>query len=637
MFVSVDFESYSELDIREVGLYNYAMHPSTELLVATFDAAHWLDSECVWRPGMPKPAKVLDHIAKGGDFSAFNAAFERIMWRELMVKRYGWPELPVDRWYCTAAQAAAMGLPKRLDHCGDFLGLKRKKDADGHKLMLKVSKPDKKGVRKAISPEDMQRLTHYNILDVRSETELNASLPQLSPEERKVWLLDQEINERGLHVDTDFAKAASDFWDVYLEALNEQVRHITGGISATQVGALTVWINQQGVTCVSLSKPYLQSLLEDVVLPDHVKRVIELRIEAGTTSVKKYAKFLVCTSADSRVRGTLKYHGASTGRWAGNLIQPQNFPRGILKAHEVPLAQKLVRAQAYRTIGTLWGSVGPVIGSLCRSVITAAPGKKLIAGDFEQVEARGIAWLAHESSMVRAFQNRQDVYRIMAGRIFGVQPAAATDHQRFLGKSAVLGCGYQMGPDRFKRQLKVQYNVDITLDLAKQCVYGYRNANPNIVQLWGVLEQHVTQAIQSTPTSFKRVGFERQGKWLFITLPSGRRLAYYDPAIHPVRGIEITAPSPTTGRAYRESLYGGKLAENIISGICRDLLVNAMWGLEAASYTVVGTVHDEIITETPDDPSFNTAGMTQIMEKLPAWAKGFPLAASGWEGRFYRK
>lgn len=635
---SVDLESYSEVDIQACGLYVYAEHPSTDILCAVFD-------DEPWTPGMPKPAAVVRYIQEGGTFAAFNAAFERTMWQRVMVEKYDWPSIELERWYCTAAQAAASGLPGGLDKCANFLMLDAHKNEVGRKLMLTLSKPDAKGKRPSPTTEQLIQLIEYCLDDTIVERQLRNTLPPLSPDEREVWLLDQKLNDRGLYVDTDFARAANEFWEEYLEKINTRVRELTGGINGTQVGALTQWVIQQGVRCNTLAKASLQALLT-TALPDNVREVLELRLEAGTTAVKKYPKFIECACRDSRVRGTHRYHGASTGRWAGNLIQPHNFPRGILKADEVPLAQKLVREKRADLIDMIWSdpgkagqlrvNVGTVLGSLCRSTIVAAPGSKLVACDYSQVEARGIAWFAEEQAMLKAFRNNEDAYRLMAGRIFGCSPAAATDEQRFLGKSAVLGCGYQMGPDKFKRSLQELWNVSIPHALAKKCVYGYRDANPATVRFWGQLEGAVRMAIEGTNCKYGRLRFSREKDWLYVTLPSGRRIAYYEPEVHPSHGILVTGPDKS-GKPFRESLYGGKLAENIVSGFCRDLLVHAIQGLESASYTIVGTVHDEIISETPDDSLWSLGEMQQIMLELPVWAPGFPVAASGWEGYFYRK
>lgn len=633
--ISVDLETYSAIDLKDVGVYVYSEHPSTRVLCAVFNHPAWLDDAQVWVPGMPKPARVIQAINNGSHFSAFNAGFERTMWRNYLVPKYGWPDIPLDRWHCTAAQAATVGLPKKLERCAEFLELTTRKDMEGHALMMKLCKPDKNGIRIVPTPEQLQRLIEYCIGDVAVEMELAATLPDITPDEQLVWLLDQEINDRGLYVNIDFARAAVAFWDEHLERINNEVKLITGGISGTQVGKLAVWINQQGTQCVSLAKEIVQDLLASTGITTQVRRVLKLRLEAGSTAVKKYPKFIECATKDGRVKGLFRYHGARTGRWAGNLLQPQNFPRGILKVHEIPAAQEFVRRKDFRSIQTIWGNVGSVLGSLCRPTITAGPGKKLVVGDFEQVEARGIAWLAEETALLRAFQSGRDVYKMMAAAIFNTLPKYVTEQQRFLGKTTVLGCGYQMGAVKFKRQLKTQFNTVITVELAERCVYGYRNANPNVVKLWGTLEECVTKAIEGNPTTFRGVKFEKAGVWLWITLPSGRRLAYYKPEIaHD--GIRILSTNQG-GKPMTEQLYGGKIAENVISGICRDMLVFAMQNLEAENYTVAGTVHDEIVSETDRLACYSAEGMKRIITELPAWAPGFPLAAKCWEGDFYRK
>jgi DNA polymerase len=627
--ISVDFETYSPVDLKNAGLYRYCEHPDTDILCMVLQ--HDGKFTC-WMPGDPVPSC----IQSSSKFRAWNAQFERNIWNTVLVKKYGFPPTTVHHWQCTAAQAYAVGAPYALDKAALFFGMEQKKSS-GH-VMKRLSQPGKDGKRITPTAGELQELLAYCKQDVVVESALADFLPPLSDAEQRVYRFDQVINGRGIYCDLDLAKQAADFWDDYLPKLDVEIQALTDGISGTRVAALTEWLRQNGVPLSTLAKGTIVSKL-DAPLPKNVERVLRLRLEIGSTAVKKFTKFPVVACADSRIRGMFRYHGASTGRWTGNLVQVQNLPRGNVPEEELPLAMSIVRSRtSHAVIRSIWGdNLGQWLGSLCRPVLQAAPGKKLVVGDFASVEARCVAWLAGQADLVGMFAQGVDAYKYMASKIYSKPIEHVNKSERFLGKTAVLGCGYGLGHDKFKSQLKQQANIDIAVDLAKRCVCGYRDSYPKIVKLWKTIEHAFRKAITNpenrTPVTLPQgCSVQRDGDWVFITLPSSRRLAYYKAL------PDMTFQGATSsGGFWRESTYGGKLTENICSGICRDLLVFAMFNLDAAGYTVIGSVHDEIICEVPDEPKYTPEGMLTIATQLPYWAANFPLAGEAWEGKFYHK
>jgi DNA polymerase bacteriophage-type len=639
LVLGTDFESYSEANLKTVGVYRYCRHPSTEILCCSFGFTE--DTVWVWRPGEPLPWQLIEYVRNGGILGAHNAAFERQMWNVQLVK-YGAPPTPVNQWVCTAAQVAALAAPRRLDHAGEFFNLSQVKDTETGKILHKVCKPDRKGNKPILSVEDWDELTKYNKQDVVSELAIKNNLRPLQRSERLVWLMNEVINDRGIYVDIEFAKQARKLWETHSAQLNAKCQKLTG-LNASQAEAIKDWIAKRGDPLNTLRKQAVADYLEDPTVDPDIREVLELRLEAGSAAVKKFAAFINCVDSDNRVRGTQRYHAASTGRNGGMLIQPQNMKRPSLKVNQYEHAMELVRKQDLMAIKIFYGSVSDTLGSLCRATIQAAPGYKLIAGDFSQVEARNVAWFSGQHDLLAAFASGKDAYKFMASKVFGKPPESIDDdsHERFIGKQLVLGSGYQLGGDKFHRSLMEQFGVDVGRDNALTYIKLYREANKNIVQYWYSLQREVIDTVKSgRARTFGPLGLRTQGTdWLFITLPSGRDLAYYKPTISQDRygdKLSFFGVDNKTKRGITEQTYGGKLLENICSGFCRDLMMAALLRLEMNGYPVVLTVHDEVICEVPE--SFGSAKeMEQIMTVVPPWAKGFPVASKCWEGVSYRK
>jgi len=563
--------------------------------------------------------------------------------------------------------------------------------ADAHKAKY-GTRTIKKGVKYPFEETKIFRLAQYCILDVKTERAVSKLIQPLKPSERELYLLDQKINDRGVFLDAPLAKAAIKVAEIAMAKANADMAAATDGKvqAVTQVIELTKWVQEQGVPCTSVAKDALTQMLEIPTvahefvyilgsqpepkdfedfrcakcgLPKRdlahsggapqisaaVRRVLEIRQESGKSSVAKIEKMLDYASLDGFMRGMLAFLGAGTGRWAGRGPQPQNFPRGVVPGVEYLLAWILsCDIEALNLVA----SVMDILSSALRSFMRAKPGHQLHVADFAQIEARVLAWLAGQDDLVRIFRSGKDVYKVLAAKIYKVSEAEVTKIQRFVGKSATLGLGYQMGAGKFVAACKMLSGVDISEEFSKEVVTTYRQANSKIVELWKNLNAHALAAVEmrQPPESSIPVRYYREGEWLFCELPSGRTLKYARPRIVPrempwtddegnpvVRDcIQVQGFNGMTRKWERQYLYGGLLAENITQAVARDLMAEAMVRVENAGFSVVLTVHDEVVSEAPD-----TIGSVEEFEKLmceiPAWATGCPVAAEAWTGLRYKK
>lgn len=430
----IDFETRCRLDLKVVGAYKYSKH--AEVMCLAY-------GEKIWFPGYREPLELLDHVEAGGLLYAWNAAFERLIWMNVMVPKFKWPQVDDKQWRCKMCEAAAMSAPLKLEQAGTFFGLDQVKDKEGKKVMMDMTKPQKKTGQFKSSPEMLKRLGEYCLQDVASEAATSEVTRPLTTFEQAVWQYDLKINSRGLPIDVPLAKAATKLWSRYCEILNTELIILTRGHieSVSEVAKMTKWICQQGVSVPSLAADVLDTTLLRDDLPDHVRRVIEIRKEGGSAAVAKFPAMLQAVEEDGRVRGVLQYHAASTGRWGGRIIQPQNLPRGVIKTdEEIEWAINRVMHQDLDSLQLYFNSaMGDVMGSLVRPTIAASPGKKFIACDFAAVEARGVAWASREKDLIEAFVSGKDVYVEMASSIYRVDPAQVTKDQRFFGKTCLAG------------------------------------------------------------------------------------------------------------------------------------------------------------------------------------------------------
>jgi DNA polymerase len=646
--LSLDFETRSTVDLRRAGIYVYAQHPDTDINCVAY-AVDDQEPE-LWVPGQPQPDALLYLPTRPDtEMRAWNAQFERVIWAEIMVRRYGFPEVPLPLWYDTAADAAAMALPRSLEDCAAVLGVSQQKDVSAWRLMVRLSRPRQLVNGKPVWWNDPARnavLYNYCKQDVRTERAIAKATRRLDLNERAIYLLDQKINEAGVYIDVPLARAMKRISELGLERANQEIAVATEGAvtAVTKTGDLRAWLGDNGVEVESVRKSVVRDLLEGEH-PTPVRRALEARADAGRASVAKIDAILRARCVDGRVRGMLLYHGANTGRWAGRLAQPQNFPRPIVKDPEQWI-DAILRGD-YDYIDAFDPPLA-VVASLLRGTFRASPDHVLRVADFSGIEARVLNWLAGQQDMVELFASGGKVYERMAARIYGVPEAEIVkgDPRRQIGKNTELGCGYQMGAEKFRATVLEQEGVDIGEQLSVDAVTAYRAIHPMVVRLWYALENAALDAVDMPGKVVEERGckFVVRGAYLWLVLPSGRPLAYAHPKIKTVltpwneQKEQVTAEGvdSLTKRWRRRHYYGGLWTENVVQALARDLLAGAMRRIDADGHRVVLTVHDEVVADDPAGFS-SLQSFLNLMTVVPEWARGCPINAEGWEGERYRK
>jgi DNA polymerase len=633
--VSIDFETRSAVDLRKTGVYKYAADQSTDIWCMAYKAP-WSDDVLVWQPGDAVDTHLEDWIMAGGLLSAWNANFERVIWNEIMVGRYQWPATKIKQWRCTMAQASAMGLPRALGQAAAVLGVEEQKDKTGAALMLRMARPRKVNADGSYTwwntKDKVDALVAYCRQDVRTELSVAETLNAMPDAERRLYQLDQRINDRGVKVDIDLIDRVSKLANDASENIDAEMKRLTNGQvkAATNAMDLTAWLRGYELNVNSVDKQTVTRMLAMDGLHPIIKQVLRLRQDGAKSSTAKYDAMVNAANADDRMRGLLMYHGAATGRWSGRLVQPQNFPRPQKKQDE--LDEIIAKLKADQDVSE--HGAGTVLASdLLRSMLIADDGHRLMFADYSAIEARVLAWVAGQNDLVETFRKGGDVYKEMASAIYNVDVESVTDGQRQVGKMAILGCGYGMGGKRFAEQCATM-GIKVDEDEAKRIVAVYREKNNRIAQYWRDVEQDFVDMVKGAG----RVGSVE------LPLPSGRSLTYHNPRIiqreTPWGAMRDTAQVDTLNSVTRQwvsqIIWGGLLTENVVQATARDMMATAMMALEIKGYPVILSVHDEIICEVPDD--FGSLDeMIDIMTRVPAWAQGCPINAEGKEGKRYRK
>jgi DNA polymerase len=635
MTVSIDFETKSAVDLRKTGVYKYAADPSTDIWCMAYKAP-WSDDVLVWQPGDEVDAHLEDWIRAGGLLSAWNANFERTIWNEIMVGRYQWPATRIKQWRCTMAQASAMGLPRALGQAAAVLGVEEQKDKTGAALMLRMARPRKVNADGSYTwwntKDKVEQLIEYCRQDVRTELSVAEVLSAMPDSERRLYQLDQRINDRGVALDVDLVHRVKALASNASTEIDAEIQRLTKGQvkAATNGMDLVAWLNSHGIATKSVDKQTVARLLTSDKLHPVIREVLTLRQNGAKSSTAKYDAMLHAVNGDGRMRGLLVYHGAATGRWSGKLVQPQNFPRPQKKQDE--LDEIIAKLKADGDVSE--HGAGTVLASdLLRSMLVAEDGHRLMFADYSAIEARVLAWVAGQNDLVETFRKGGDVYKEMASAIYNVDVENVTDGQRQVGKMAILGCGYGMGGKRFAEQCATM-GIKVDEDEAKRIVSVYREKNDRIALYWRNIEQDFVEMVKEAG----RVGT------IPLSLPSGRSLTYHNPRIiqreTPWGAMRDTAQVDTLNSVTRQwvsqIIWGGLLTENVVQATARDMMATAMMALEVKGYNVILSVHDEIISEVPDN--FGSLDeMIDIMTQVPAWAKGCPINAEGKEGKRYRK
>jgi DNA polymerase len=686
-----DYETRSAADLRKVGAHVYSMHETTDCIVAVYileNTKGELSEPVIWYPGMPVPQIVKNVAAFGWTVAGHNSAFEQAIDRGVMGPRYGFPIIPDELCDCTLARAAVQAIPQSLDGACRALGLKYQKDMEGHRLMMRMCKPrkprkfeDPKALLWHELPGQIERLTKYCISDVYAEIALGRALRPLSDTERKIWLLDQRLNNRGVQIDTKFVRRARKIAEDTLDRLDNEMKEVTGGLvkTTTDVENLKELCrmyrvplrvdtktrrNGEEYESEAADREAILDLL-DTELPPTVRRALELRLEAGKASVKKFERFAAYSSVDGRARGNVQYHAASPGRWAGRGIQLQNLVRaGLTKAEGTfEEVRRDVMELDSEGLEIVYGPVLDLLSRMLRGSVIAAPGKKLIYGDYSNVEARGCAWASRQDDVVELFAKGGKIYEETGAAIFGMTVdevlAGHNDKSnpmpRFIGKETVLGCGYGMGVAAFIKNVKKKSRLVLDRAVAEKGIGGWREKNWRNVLYWRELEEAAKSAIGDPGNAYGagKVSFRKKGNWLQCRLPSGRILWYRRPTIEAkTADLEALADGetvpeyrwaihywtvhPMTKQWCKVPTWGGKLLQNVIEGICRDFLAGAMLRLDDAGYDVILSVHDEVISEVPEDFGSEDE-FKKLMTMVPEWAGGFPLKAETGSGTRYAK
>lgn len=636
--VSLDFETFSEADIKTSGAHTYAMHPSTEVLCLAYSVDGGPPQ--LWLPGQPVPPAFSSPAAI---FRAHNAQFERLIWRYVLEPR-GWPACPpLSRWRCTMAAAAYRALPLSLDELSAaLLPEEHRKDKRGKELIRKLCVPRKPTKADPSTrnrdPGLLFELYEYCLQDVVAEQAVHRITGDLPAAEQEVWELDQEINDAGVPVDLQLIRAAKKIAEDAAARYDAEMTRLTGGAvkSCTQAAALAQFCGIE-----SVAKVELEAALAEHLAPAQ-RAALELRKLAGRSSVAKLDK-LLSWAPGGRARGMLQYHGATTGRWAGRGPQPQNMPRPKAGFDLVDL----VKTGDLEAVEMVTGDPLEAVASCLRGVFATDGRTELLWADFAAIEARVVLWLAEQEDALDIFRRKECIYCEMASSVHGY-PVVKGMPERQDGKTIILGCGFGMGPAKFQVTANSQ-GADITLEQAEQRVKGYRQRFPMVPALWKGLEDAARKAIlnRGTAYSYGRVRYKHHAEkpWLLCQLPTGRVLHYFDPTLEEPDEewkkpqITYSAVKQIEGgpkRWGRVRSYGGLLTENCVQALARDCVVYALRKLRERGVKIILTVHDEIVLEVRPG-EITPHEVEAIMSLPPPGMEGCPLAAEASRGARYGK
>jgi DNA polymerase len=664
-----------------------------------FRLPYWEEGRTgLWHPAFPylgisevprdgDVEELTDWIAANGLVEGHNVWFEFCMWMNQLVPHHGFPSIASSQWRCSAAKASAHSLPRALADAlramtahvaarllGEPVGtvpMGLSKDMEGAAVMRKLAKP--RNPRKAEvewaakyrikrkyywheSKALFLRLFEYCRNDVLAEETLSQMLPDLSPTETDVFLLDREINLRGFRLDMQAVHAALSLIEKEEKLLNGELAVLTKGAvtKATQRVRMIKWFDTMGLTLENTKAETIESELKLTWQPaDPCFRGLQLLKQLGRSSTAKYQRMVDHADLnDGRARGGLLYHGAGTGRWSGSGIQPHNFVRGnvsdqealweVLKSGERAAIMAFLDAD-----GKALGSVMDALANALRGAIVASEDSELFVADYASIEARVLLWTAGDEEGLDIFRSGRDIYCEMASEIFGRKITKADKKERQIGKAAILGLGYQMGWSKFKDTAEKAGNV-LTESFARTVVDVYRQKFVRVKELWSDQEKAAIRAVKAPDRIIHcgKTAWVKEDRFLYCILPSGRRLAYPDPEIRAkqtpwgveVDGLTYMGINQLTRQWHRQTAYGGMLVENIVQAISRDLMADAMLRIErTGKYRVVLTVHDEIIAECGMQDAGDLKEFEALMAECPPWATDCPVAVEGWHGTRYRK
>ena len=659
--LSIDLETYSDVNLKKAGLYRYVQSPAFEILLFAYSFDGAPTQVIDMAQGEKIPLEVIHALTDPQCLKhAYNAAFE---W--YCLSKYMGAQLPPSQWRDTMLHGLYAGYTAGLDATGRALGIPEDKQklATGKALIRYFCvpcKPTKSNGGRTRNyphhaPEKWELFKTYNGQDVVAEMEIERRLSVFPVPDfvQKQWETDLLINARGVAVDMDFCEGALELGETIRAQLTDEAVQLSGLQNPNSVKQLARWLSAEtGDDITSLRKETIKELLgRDNA--DHVQRMLEIRQELGKTSTKKYDAIEAAVCDDGRVRGLLQFYGANrTGRWAGRLVQVQNLPRTYTEPLE--FARELVKGRKLDALRTVYGSPNDTLSQLIRTAFVAAPGNVLIDADFSAIEARVISWLADEEWRLEVFRTHGKIYEASASQMFGVpleriKKGNPEYSLRQRGKVAELALGYQGGVPAMRQMDTGKLLADLPDEEIKDIVDKWRNTNPKIRNLWYSFNDAAIRVIQNGGslrvrccTFARECDCIRGTTCMTISLPSGRKLYYVEPAVGENRwgGPSITYMGVNDKNKWgRIETYGGKLVENVVQAIARDCLAQAIEHLEAAGLPVVFHIHDEVVIDTAafDTNDAMLDKVVKIMSTPIPWAEGLPLGADGWVGAFFKK
>lgn len=655
MNLYIDIETYSSVDIKTCGAYKYMESPDFEILIIGYalDDTEVKTIDLASGETMPE-AFILALTDPSVVKVAHNAVFERLAFR-----RIGY-DIPAEQWYCTSVKAAYCGLPLSLDAVSKVLDLTDKKLSTGKSLIKYFSCPCAptkiNGGRTrnlpSHAPEKWAMYKEYNVYDVLSEREIYHSLEkyEIPSTERRLYALDQRINDRGILIDRELAESAIAVDEAYRAKLTEEATKLTGLSNPNSVLQLRSWIERQtGESVDSLSKDSLVQHEETFAGNPKVMQLLDIRKKLSRTSVKKYSAMINCAMSDDRVRGTFQFYGANrTGRWAGRLLQLQNLSKNHIP--HIEEVREFIRRRDWDAVEMIYGDVSDILSQLVRTALIAPKNMLFSVADFSAIEARVISWLANERWRLDVFHGDGKIYEATGSKMFNVPISAITKGSELRQKSKIseLALGYEGGLGALKRMGGERMGLSDTE--MQGLVTKWRLANPKIVDLWRTLDSASKEAVRyhrPVVCTCRSIVFNHDGEYMTVKLPSGRSLFYRGARFAdsftgygnmPKRFLRYQGTIQATRQWGELDTYGGKLTENIVQAIARDILGNSMLNLAGAGYLPVAHIHDECLVEVPiDGAKEHYNRMTEIMSQSPSWAKDLPLRADGYLTPFYLK
>lgn len=638
--LSIDIETYSDVDLSKCGVYKYATSPAFEILLFGYAVdggdVRVVDLAC----GEQIPDEIIAALSDASVTKwAFNAMFERVCLSNFLGE---W--LEPEGWHCTMVWSATLGLPLSLESAGAALGLEKQKLIEGKDLIRYFCVPCKptkaNGGRTrnlpGHDPVKWERFKKYNLRDVETEMQIQQRLSSF-PVPDAIWEeyhLDQEINDRGIGVDMELVRQAIAIDARSRERLTAAMRELTELENSNSVQQMKQWLADQGMETDTLGKKAVAELVKTA--PEPLREVLSLRQQLAKSSVKKYAAMENAVCADGRAHGMFQFYGANrTGRFSGRLIQLQNLPQNHMG--DLAEARALVRSGNYEALSMLYEDIPDTLSQLIRTAFVPQNGRKFIVADFSAIEARVIAWFAGERWRLKVFEDGGDIYCASASQMFHVpvEKHGVNGHLRQKGKIAELALGYGGSVGALKSMGALE--MGLAEEELQPLVDAWRSSNPMITQFWWDVDRAVKDCIkQRVPTETHGLHFDYRSAMLFIALPSGRRMAYVKPRIgeNQFGGESVTYMGVSgTKKWERLESYGPKFVENIVQGTARDILCYAMQTLKNCS--IVAHVHDEVIIEA--DRRMSVTAVCEQMGRTPPWAKGLKLRADGYECEFYQK